>query len=332
MSHGVPPMQMDSGSLSLPDEFMPFNQAPGSHRVHQRHPSISSSSSDFGDPLSQQEHFDMPSSFSQEAPMQRPREDHEFHRLHFSGSYEPEIMRGRSQYHQYGSDPYPNPPNFPPERQSRSLNRGNGRIMHEDYSPGPMHRHHPPPPGPGGPFWDGYGPTPPTHMHGPPPPHSHPHPHPPPPRGHVPPFHPMSGFRPTTPDGPPSTNLSSMSPARSPNPTPPTTPPPSHPPMMGMGPSPMRMPPPHHGNLPPRGPPPLGPRGPVPMHGNVDFDYRIPHPPPPGPSGPFPRGHPIPHPPGPMGPPPHHHPHPHGRLPPPHGHLDWGDPNWNRLH
>ena len=139
-------------SLSLPDEFMPFNQAPGSHRVHQRHPSISSSFSDFGDPLSQQEHFDMPSSFSQEAPMQRPREEHEFHRLHFSGSYEPEIMRGRSQYHQYGSDPYPNPPNFPPERQSRSLNRGNGRIMHEDYSPGPMHQHHPPPPSPGGPF------------------------------------------------------------------------------------------------------------------------------------------------------------------------------------
>ena len=231
-------------SLSLPDEF---NQAPGSHRVHQRHPSISSSFSDFGDPLSQQEHFNMPSSFSQEAPMQRPREDHEFHRLHFSGSYEPEIMRGRSQYHQYGSDPYPNPPNFPPERQSCSLNHGNGRIMHADYLPGPMHRHHPPPPSPGGPFWDGYGPTSPTHMHGPPPPHSHPHP--PPPRDHVLPFYPMSGFHPTTPDGPPSTSLSSMSPARSPNPTPATTPPPSHPPMMGMGPSPMRMAPPHHGNL-----------------------------------------------------------------------------------
>ena len=75
---------------------------------------------------------------------------------------------------------------------------------------------------------------------------------------------------------------------------------------MGMGPSPMCMPPPHHGNLPPRSLPPLGPRGPIPMHGNVDVDYRIPHLPPPGPSGHLSRGHPILHPPGPMGTPPHH--------------------------
>lgn len=362
-SHGPPPHSMGGGghsnnkqiepgeSLSLPEKIdynnhpLPFNQAPGSHLHphHQRHPSFSSTSSDFGE-----DHFDMPiNSFSQEAPIQRGGEDQDYHRTSYSGSYEP---RGRpTQYTHYNSDPYPNqpPPNYPPsDRSSRPLNRGNGGRMMQDFSPGPPMMRHPPPgpvPGPGpGPYWDGYPPPGGHHghmQHGPPPPPNGPHHHrghPGPPRGpplpHDMPFHHMGGgFRSTTPDMPSSSSsISSMSPAPSPRPTPPTTPPPSHhSQMMQMGPSPMRMPPqglppPQHG-MPPGGP---GHRPPL------EFpNYRMQHPPHPSMQGrpplhPPPSGGPF----HPMDPPPSHiHPQPlHRGSIPMSGHpQDW-EPGWKR--
>ena len=354
---GVGRPQLDSDSLSLPDERefqLPFNQAPGSHRGHRRHPSLSSNSSTYGDPLSQQEPFDMPGprgSFSQEIPMNHSQDDRDMrhHGGHFSGPYDHEMMRpgGPSQFH-YGSDPYSGMPPYPHhERHAHSLNRG--RMVHDDFvqSPGPMHRPHLPPPpppvsAPGGPhFWDGYGgPTPPSHMMGPhPPPRGHgpppPHPLPPPDMQ----FRPVHNFRTNTPD---SSSLPSMSPAPSPHPTPPTTPPPGHhPPMMGMVPSPMRMAPNHRPGPIPPGPGPGHHRVPGPMH-----DYHMPpHPLPSGPPPPRggpPMGGPLAPSPGPahMGPHPHGHgPHPpppnhgHGRMPlPPHP-SEWGEPplNW-RLH
>ena len=237
-------------------------------------------------------------SFSQETPMQR-RDDQDYLRMNYSGSYE---MRGRSsQYPHFGSDPYPNPPppNFPADRQSRTLNRSNGRMMQEDYSPGPMIRHPPPGPGPGpGPYWDNYPPGHHSHLHGPPPPPGGPHHHGhPPPRGHpvphdMPPFHHMGGgFRSTTPDIPSSSSsLSSMSPAPSPHPTPPTTPPPPHhPQMMAMGPSPMRMP---HQGMPQRGPHPIG-QGHRPVMPPREYqEFHMQHPGPPQiQRGPPPGGH-----------------------------------------
>lgn len=272
----------DSDTFSLPDTndltYIPFNQAPGSHRGvthHRRNPSLTSY-----DRLSQEGYDQLASrgSFSQELPMtarsqDAPPIDFMHHHNsgptqgHFSHPYEHDpslVMRPNSQYL---SDPYPGgPPSFHP--------------------PPPPHQRPfgPPPPGPRPPhYWDGgFGGGP--HMM-PHPPHRGPHPPPPPHDMFRPPF------RTTTPD---------MSPAPSPHPTPPTTPPP---PIMQPSP-PIRLghaPRPHLPNM-FHGPPPL--RG--------DYHHMAPPPPhmthhqPPPPRGHVPHPSMGPHPPrGPLAPPPH---------------------------